>query len=95
MASPSILVCGTPAVLVEESQRGGAPDQRDRLLESVFDLCLMKLAGMNTADARALVVFNHMTFPLKLDVLGTLFNISQSRYPLGMPRIQYRFESSN
>lgn len=41
-------------------------------LESILDLCLIKLAGLNVQHSTSLVIFNHMTFPLKIDVLGAL-----------------------
>jgi hypothetical protein len=50
-------------------------------LESVFDLGLMKLAGMSISDSRAWSVFAHMTFPLKIDVFGALVTELQPKYP--------------
>jgi hypothetical protein len=50
-------------------------------LESMFDLCLMNLAGMQLHDSRAMAIFVHMTFPLKLDVFGTIVSELLPNYP--------------
>ncbi len=50
-------------------------------LESIFDLSLMKLAGMSIGDPRAWSIFAHMTFPLKLDIFGSLVTELQPKYP--------------
>jgi len=50
-------------------------------LESALDLGLIKLAGMSLEDSRALSIFAHMSFPLKLDVFGSLVTELQPKYP--------------
>ena len=59
----------------------GRVTTRWAILESVLDLCLMKLAGKDITDSRSLIIFNHMAFPMKLDVLGALVNELLPGYP--------------
>lgn len=50
-------------------------------LEGLLSLCLMKLSGMDIHDPRSLIVFNHLTFPVKMNILSSLVHELQSRYP--------------
>ncbi len=51
------------------------------MLEMVFDLCSIKLAGMDADEARAMAVFAHMPFQMKLDVFGAMVDSLQTNYP--------------
>lgn len=51
------------------------------VLETVFDLCSIKLAGMDVMEPRGTAIFAHMTFPLKLDVFVAMVDSLQSGYP--------------
>lgn len=43
-------------------------------LESAMHLSMIELLGKDMTEGRSLVLFTHMTFPLKLDVLGALIS---------------------
>jgi hypothetical protein len=59
----------------------GRVNVRWAILESVLDLNLLKLLGKDVLEGRSLVIFNHMAFPQKLDILGALvYEIEQSDY---------------
>ena len=60
------------------------------LLESVLDLCLIKLAGKDILEKRSQIIFNHMAFPMKLDVMGAFVSTLLPGYPAlsGFPAIQ-------
>ena len=59
----------------------GRVSVRWAILESFLDLNLIKLLGKSVLEVRSLVIFNHMAFPQKLDVLGALINeLQQSGY---------------
>ena len=51
------------------------------LLESALDLCLIKLAGKEILETRSSIIFNHMAFPMKLDVMGALVSELLPAYP--------------
>lgn len=59
----------------------GMVTTRWAMLESVIDLCLMRLAGKELTDPRSLIIFNHMTFPMKLDVMGALVSELLAGHP--------------
>lgn len=50
-------------------------------LESIVDLCLIKLAGNELEDPRSLIPFNHMTVPHKFDTLGAYMDHLEPNYP--------------
>lgn len=50
----------------------GRVTTRWAMLESVIDLCLTLLSGNREFDLRSAIIFNHMAFPMRLDVMGTL-----------------------
>jgi hypothetical protein len=41
-------------------------------LETIVDLVLARLAGFEENDPRGPIIFTHMTWPLKMDILGAL-----------------------
>ncbi len=41
-------------------------------LESLMDLCLIELLGKSMLEGRSLVLFTHMAFPQKMDIMGAL-----------------------
>ncbi len=49
--------------------------------ESILDLCLMQLSGKSIMEPRSWIMFAHMTFPLKMDILGSLINELAGSYP--------------
>jgi hypothetical protein len=52
------------------------------LLEAMLEMMLGKLAGMDVlADARAKIMVNHMTWPLKIDIFGSICNELVDDYP--------------
>ena len=51
------------------------------LLESVLDFSLMKLSGKDISEPISWIIFAHMTFPLKMDVMGALIEQLQPGYP--------------
>ena len=51
------------------------------ILESALDLCLIKLAGKEIFESRSQIIFNHMAFPMKLDVMGALVSQLLPGYP--------------
>ena|SRR5437660_7946644 len=51
------------------------------LLESVLDLCMIKLAGYTEVEPRAAAIFAHMTFPVKLDVFAAMVDSILEDYP--------------
>jgi hypothetical protein len=51
------------------------------VLESMMDLCLIKLIGKDLSDSRSIIIFNHMAFPMKLDIMGALCSELLPRYP--------------
>ena len=59
----------------------GRVTTRWAILEGVLDLCLAKLTGKEITDPRSLIIFNHMAFPMKLDVLGALVSELLPGYP--------------
>jgi hypothetical protein len=59
----------------------GRVSTRWGILESTIDLCLMNLAGKDILDPRSLIIFNHMAFPMKIDVMGALVSQLQPTYP--------------
>jgi len=59
----------------------GRVTTRWAMLESVVDLCLTRLAGKDILDARSAIIFNHMAFPMKLDVMGALVSELLPNYP--------------
>lgn len=50
-------------------------------LENVFDLCGIKLLGMDGGEPRAWAVFAHVTFAQRLDMFGAILDSLQSGYP--------------
>jgi hypothetical protein len=52
----------------------GRINTRWSALESMIDFCLMRLAGKEITESRSLIIFNHMSFPMKLDVMGALIS---------------------
>lgn len=52
----------------------GRINVRWALLESFLDLNLIHLLGKNVTEGRSLIVFNHMAFPQKIDILGAFVN---------------------
>lgn len=52
----------------------GRVSTRWAILESVIDLCLMRLSSREIQDPRSSIVFNHMALPMKLDIMGALVN---------------------
>jgi len=50
-------------------------------LETVFELCLINVAGLNANEPRAWAIFAHMTFPQRLDVFGAMIDSLQDDYP--------------
>jgi hypothetical protein len=67
----------------------GRVTTRWAMLESVIDLCLMRLADKEVLDPRSLIIFNHMAFPMKLDVMGALVSELTPGYPAlsGFPTV--------
>ena len=59
----------------------GRVTTRWAILEGTLDLCLMKLAGKEIADPRSMIIFNHMAFPMKLDILGAFVSELLPQYP--------------
>ncbi len=57
-------------------------------LEGILDLSLIKLLGKSINEGRSFVVFAHMAFPQKLDVLGAL--ISEVALPEQAPLRLYK-----
>jgi hypothetical protein len=50
----------------------GRVSVRWSMLETWINFALIRLAGKDIHEGRSLVIFNHMAFPQKLDVLGAL-----------------------
>jgi hypothetical protein len=50
----------------------GRVTTRWAMLESVIDLCLTLLIGNREFDVRSAIIFNHMAFPMRIDVMGAL-----------------------
>jgi hypothetical protein len=50
-------------------------------LESTIDICIEKLADFDLYDQRGAIITAHMSFPQKLDVLGSLVVAMQPRLP--------------
>lgn len=42
------------------------------ILETVLDLCLARLSRIDFYDSRSAIIFAHMSFPMKLDILASL-----------------------
>jgi len=59
----------------------GRVTTRWAVLESILDLSLMKLCGKDITDPRSLIIFNHMAFPMKLDILGALVSELIANHP--------------
>jgi hypothetical protein len=59
----------------------GRVTTRWAILESVIDLSLMRFAGKELTDPRSLIIFNHMAFPMKLDVMNALVSELLPGYP--------------
>jgi hypothetical protein len=51
------------------------------ILESTLDLCLMQLSGRSILDPRSTIIFNHMAFPMKMDILGAFIDSLLPNYP--------------
>jgi hypothetical protein len=60
----------------------GRVNTRWAALESMMDLCLMKLLGKEITDPRSSIIFNHMALPMKLDIMGALISELLPAYPL-------------
>ena len=56
-------------------------------LESILDLCLIKLLGKDLTDPRSHIVFTHMGYPQKMDALKAL--IGEVQIPSGSSLGQY------
>jgi hypothetical protein len=56
------------------------------LLESVVDLSIGKLSGVNLNDPRGVIFTAHMTWPQKMDILGALVHALKKEYPHLEPR---------
>lgn len=79
----------TPDIPDEFLTEIGRVTTRWAILESMLDLCLMKLAGKELTDPRSLIIFNHMAYPMKLDILAALISELLPNYPglAGFPAI--------
>jgi hypothetical protein len=60
----------------------GRVNTRWAMLESVIDLCLMRLCSKEITAPRSLIIFNHMAFPMKMDIMGALVAELLPAYPL-------------
>jgi len=49
--------------------------------ESVLDLCLTKLANIDIYDPRSMIIFTHITTPLKLDIFAAMCAELEGNYP--------------
>jgi hypothetical protein len=49
--------------------------------ESILDLCLMQLVGKSIRERRSWIIFAHMTFPLKIDILRSVVSELEPNYP--------------
>ena len=50
-------------------------------LEMIFELCSVKLSGMDSNDERPWAIFAHMSFPQRLDAFGAMIDTLQAGYP--------------
>ena len=51
-------------------------------LETMLDMMITKLAGMDqTADPRAQIMVNHLTWPLKIDIFSSLAHHLAPEHP--------------
>ena len=57
--------------------------RRWSVLESLMHICTVKVAGMDIQRASSLIIFAHMSFPLRLDVLGAIVEAANfnGKYP--------------
>lgn len=51
------------------------------LLESFLNICLGKLAGFDLSDPKHFILFNHSSFPQKIDMLGALCEQLAAHFP--------------
>jgi hypothetical protein len=70
-----------PDIPTEYLAEIGRVTTRWAMLESVLDICLTLLAGKTVSDPRSAIIFNHMAFPMKLDVMGALVSELMPAYP--------------
>jgi hypothetical protein len=50
-------------------------------LETVVEMAISKLSGINFDDPRSAIMITHMTWPLRMDVLGSLIEYLKPKYP--------------
>lgn len=59
----------------------GRVSVRWNTLESMIEMVLIKLAGIGDGDSRGKIIFNHMSWPQRMDVLGALVESLVNEYP--------------